>query len=251
MNIKTIPVNLIDIAEENVRKAFSFGEDNNDKLIKEHLSKFDLLQPVVVRFDQESRRYKLLIGRRRFFALHAKGEKQIPAVVTQLEGAEAEAASLFENLIRKDLSPLEKARMVKKLVDSTKSGMSGVSSRYGLPKSTISEWLSMLTLPESIQSKVETGEISSYEAIRIARKPKLVQERIVASVDAGNLQETMSDTGVKRGAPKGLMTIRVVFNPTKKLDKQIWDKLNKKAIENGLEVAEYVRTILLKHVRRV
>ena len=67
---------------------------------------------------------------------------------------------------------------------------------------------------------------------------------------AGNLQETMSDTGVKRGAPKGLMTIRVVFNPAKKLDKQIWDRLNKKAVENGLEVAEYVRTILLKHARR-
>jgi hypothetical protein len=46
------------------------------------------------------------------------------------------------------------------------------------------------------------------------------------------------------------MTIRVVFNPAKKLDKQIWDRLNKKAVENGLEVAEYVRTILLKHARR-
>ena len=157
---------------------------------------------------------------------------------------------MFENLVRKDLSPLEKARMVKKLVDSTKSGISGVSSRYGLPKSTISEWLSILTLPENIQSKVENGEISSYEAIRIARKPKLIQERIVAAADAGNLQETMSDMGVKRGAPKGLMTIRVVFNPAKKLDKQIWDRLNKKAVENGLQVAEYVRTILLKHAKR-
>ena len=157
---------------------------------------------------------------------------------------------MFENLVRKDLSPLEKARMVKKLVDSTKSGISGVSSRYGLPKSTISEWLSILTLPENIQSKVENGEISSYEAIRIARKPKLIQERIVAGADAGNLQETMSDMGVKRGAPKGLMTIRVVFNPAKKLDKQIWDRLNKKAVENGLQVAEYVRTILLKHAKR-
>ena len=156
----------------------------------------------------------------------------------------------MKTLLEKDLSPLEKARMVKKLVDSTKSGISGVSSRYGLPKSTISEWLSILTLPENIQSKVENGEISSYEAIHIARKPKLVQEKIVAAADAGNLQETMSDLGVKRGAPKGLMTIRVVFNPAKKLDKQIWDRLNKKAVENGLEVAEYVRTILLKHAKR-
>ena len=91
MKIKNIPVKMIDVANENVRKDDSFGKDDKDKLIKEHLSKFDLLQPVVVRFDNESQRYKLLIGRRRYLALSAKGERSIPAVITQLEGAEAEA----------------------------------------------------------------------------------------------------------------------------------------------------------------
>ena len=81
--------------------------------MKEHLSKFDLLQPLVVRFDTKSKRYKLLIGRRKFLALHNKGEKEIPVIATKLNGAEAEAASLFENLMRKDMSPLEKAGMVK------------------------------------------------------------------------------------------------------------------------------------------
>src|SRR3982751_193004 len=123
MKVKNIPVGLIDVAEENVRKDQAFGRDSNDQLLKQHLSKFDLLQPMVVRFDDESRRYKLLIGRRRFFALSAKGASEVPAVITELEGAEAEAASLFENLIRRDLSPIEKARMVKKLVDSTKGGL--------------------------------------------------------------------------------------------------------------------------------
>jgi ParB family chromosome partitioning protein len=101
-----------------------------------------------------------LIGRRRFFALSAKGETQIPAVVTELEGAEAEAASLFENLIRKDLSPLEKAQMVKRLVDTTRSGITGVSAKYGLPKSTVSEWLSILSLPQELQENIEKGRIT-------------------------------------------------------------------------------------------
>src|SRR5437868_14326754 len=104
MKVKTIPINMIDIADENVRKDHTFGVDEKDQLMKQHLARFDLLQPVVVRFDDESRRYKLLIGRRRYLALSAKGEREIPAVVTELEGAEAEAASLFENLIRNDLS---------------------------------------------------------------------------------------------------------------------------------------------------
>ena len=250
MKIKNIPVNMIDIANENVRKGYSFGEDDKDELIKEHLSKFDLLQPVVVRFDDESQRYKLLIGRRRYFALSAKGETKIPAVISQLEGAEAEAASLFENLIRKDLPPVEKARMVKKLIDSTKGGITAVSAKYGLPKSTVSEWLSILTLPALLQKKIEKGEITSYEAIRIARKPKHVQEKLVTAATLGKLQEEMSRVGVKRGAPRGLLTIRLVFDPRKKLDKQLWDRINEKADENGLEVTDYVRSILLKRVQQ-
>jgi ParB family chromosome partitioning protein len=251
MKIKNIPVNMIDIANENVRKDYSFGEDDDkDELIKEHLSKFDLLQPVVVRFDNDSQRYKLLIGRRRYFALSAKGERKIPAVITQLEGAEAEAASLFENVIRKDLPPVEKARMVKKLVDSTKGGITAVSAKYGLPKSTVSEWLSILTLPALLQKKLGKGEITSYEAIRIARKPKRVQEKLVTAATAGRLQEEMSRVGVKRGAPKGLLTIRLVFDPRKKPDKQLWDRINEKADENGLEVTDYVRSILLKRVQQ-
>jgi ParB family transcriptional regulator, chromosome partitioning protein len=250
MRVKNIPVSKIDIAEENVRKDHSFGDDGKDKLIKEHLSKFDLLQPVVVRFDAKSRRYKLLIGRRRFFALSAKGETRVPAVVTELEGAEAEAASLFENLIRKDLSPLEKAKMVKRLVDTTKSGITGVSVRYGLPKSTVSEWLSILSLPQLLQDGIEVGKITTYEAIMIARKPKAIQERLAEAASKGTLQETMSEVGVKRGAPRGLLTVRLVFDPRKEQDKELWEKLEKMAAREGLDVTQYAWSILARHVER-
>ncbi len=248
MKVRNIPVELIDIAEENVRKGQAFGRDSTDQLMKDHLSRYDLLQPVVVRFDDESNRYKLLIGRRRFLALSAKGALEIPAVITELEGAEAEAASLFENLVRKDLSPLEKARMVKKLVDATKGGITGASAKYGLPKSTISEWLSVLTLPPILQEKIENGEITSYEAFRIARKPE-IHDRLVAAASESRLREEMVASGVKRGAPKGLLTVRLVFDPRKKSDKRIWDRLNERAGQNGLNVTDYVRNVVAKNVQ--
>jgi ParB family transcriptional regulator, chromosome partitioning protein len=248
VKIKNIPLKLIDISEENVRKDNPFGKDSRDHLIKDHLSKFELLQPVVVRFDNVSKRYKLLIGRRRFLSLSAKGSREIPAVITEMEGAEAEAASLFENLIRKDLSPIEKAKMVKKLVDSTESGITGVSKKYGLSKSTVSEWLSILTLPEPLQQAIENGEITLYEAIQIARKPKTLQEKLVNAVSEGKLQEVMIKTGVKRGAPKGLLTVRLVFNPKKKFDKKIWEQLNEQASKNGLDLIDYVKNLLIKQL---
>ena len=248
MKVKNIPVELIDVAEENVRKDQAFGKDNNDELMKEHLSKFDLLQPVVVRFDDESRRYKLLIGRRRFFALSAKGVREVPAVITELEGAEAEAASLFENLVRKDLSPLEKARMVKKLIDSTGGGITGTSAKYGLPKSTISEWLSILRMPQVLQEQMEKGKITSYEAIRIARRPE-IHDKLMEAVAQSRLAEEMVGVGVKRGAPKGLLTVRLVFDPRKKSDRKMWERLNEKAGQSGLEVTHYVRSVIAKHLQ--
>jgi ParB family chromosome partitioning protein len=60
----------------------------------------------------------------------------------------------------------------------------------------------------------------------------------------------MSKAGVKRGAPKGLLTIRLVFDPRNRVDKDLWDRLNEYANENGLEVTQYVRTLLAKQLKR-
>lgn len=249
MKIKNIPLDLIDIAEENVRKGFPFGGNSSDDLMNKHLAKVELLQPVVVRYDNQTRRYKLLIGRRRLMALRNKGEKQIPAVITKLKGAEAEAASLFENLIRKDLSPLEKAQMVNKLVESTKSGITGVSKKYGLPKSTISEWLSILEIPKDLQKKIENGQITLYEGIKIARQPAEIQNKL-ANTDSSSLNEELINLGIKRGAPKGLLTIRLVFNPSKDMDKKLWNNLEEKAKENGNNVNDFVKKILLDYIKK-
>jgi len=119
VRVKDIPLGLIDIADENVRKNDAFGEDEEDLEFASNVQKMDLFQPVVVRYDKSSRRYKLLIGRRRFFSYKEKGEKTIPAVISTLEGAEARAASLFENMMRRDLTPLDKAQRVKDLIEIT------------------------------------------------------------------------------------------------------------------------------------
>jgi ParB family chromosome partitioning protein len=56
----------------------------------------------------------------------------------------------------------------------------------------------------------------------------------------------MQATGVKRGAPKGLLTVRLVFDPRKKSDRKIWERLNEKASQSGLEVTDYVRSIVTR-----
>jgi ParB family chromosome partitioning protein len=181
----------------------------------------------------------MLIGRRRFLSLHSKGEKEIPAVITKLKGPGAEAASLFENLIRKDLSPLEKASMVKKLVELTKSGITCVSKKYGLPKSTISEWSSILSLPGQLQERMENGEGALYEGIKIARQSSEIQDKL-AKMSSPELEEELIELGIKRGAPKGLLTIRLVFNPAKE---------EERAKDIDLDVNDLVKELILNYLK--
>ena len=65
----------------------------------------------------------------------------------------------------------------------------------------------------------------------------------------GRLQEEMAEAGVKRGAPKGLLTMRLVFDPRKKSDKLLWERLNAKAEQNGLDVTSYARSVLSRHAQ--
>lgn len=51
----------------------------------------------------------------------------------------------------------------------------------GIPKSTTSEWLSILTLPSELQKKVDQNRISDYEATQISRKSKYIHRQLVAA----------------------------------------------------------------------
>jgi ParB family chromosome partitioning protein len=140
--------------------------------------------------------------------------------------------------------------MVKKLSDSTKSGITGVSRKYGLPKSTISEWLSILTLPKQLQNKLEREEITLYEAIKIARQPKDIQNKLASTASLDSLEEEMLKVGVKRGAPKGLLTVRLVFNPSKTKDKNLWDGLEEKAKQNDTDMKDFIKEILTNYIKK-
>jgi ParB family chromosome partitioning protein len=114
----------------------------------------------------------------------------------------------------------------------------------------VSEWLSILSLPQTLQDAIEAGRITTYEAIMIARKPKAVQERLAEAASRGALQEAMSEEGVKRGAPRGLLTVRLVFDPRKEQHKELWEKLNEMAERQGLDVTQYAWSVLAKHAQK-
>jgi ParB family transcriptional regulator, chromosome partitioning protein len=64
------------------------------------------------------------------------------------------------------------------------------------------------------------------------------------------LKEELIRLGIKRGAPKGLLTVRLVFNPSKEKDRILWNSLEQKAKENGHEVNDFVKEIILNYLKK-
>jgi ParB family transcriptional regulator, chromosome partitioning protein len=54
---------------------------------------------------------------------------------------------------------------------------------------------------------------------------------------------------VKRGAPKGLLTVRLVFNPSKAKDRNLWKSLEDKAKQNGNDINDFVKEILTNYIK--
>lgn len=78
-----------------------------------------VLQPIIVR--PVGKQYEIIVGSRRFEASKRAGLKKIPAVIREMDDAEALAMSLIENVERGDLDLKEEGEAYKTLLDKVGS----------------------------------------------------------------------------------------------------------------------------------
>ncbi|WP_027481068.1 ParB/RepB/Spo0J family partition protein [Deinococcus pimensis] len=128
-----------------------------------------VLQPLLVRPVGD--RYEIVAGERRWRAAQLAGLTEVPVVVRELQDREALEIAIVENLQREDLGPLEEARAYQALADQG-LGHEGVAQAVGKSRSTVSNALRLLTLPEPVLRALEDGEISAGHARAILSKPE-------------------------------------------------------------------------------
>jgi ParB family chromosome partitioning protein len=117
-----------------------------------------LLQPVTVRKTGEL--YELIAGERRLRAVTNLGWKEIPALVRDIDDETLLVLALVENLQRADLNPIEEARGYQRLLGEFNLTHQQVADAVGKDRTTITNLLRVLTLPEVVQSAVQAGELS-------------------------------------------------------------------------------------------
>lgn len=125
-----------------------------------------LLQPITVRRKGDA--YELVAGERRLRAVTNLDWKEVPAVVRDFDDQTLLVLALVENLQRADLNPIEEARGYQRLLGEFSLTHQEVAEAVGKDRSTITNLLRVLTLPDSVQQMVEAGALSAGHARAIA-----------------------------------------------------------------------------------
>jgi ParB family chromosome partitioning protein len=122
-----------------------------------------LLHPPLVRPLSDTL-YELISGERRLRAAQLASLELIPVYVRWTSGAHSAEAALIENVQRVDLNPLEIAQALKRLMTEFKLSQELLAQRIGKKRSTIANYLRLLTLPQAIQESVSRGCITMGHA---------------------------------------------------------------------------------------
>ena len=137
-----------------------------------------VVQPIIVR-PLPGGRYQLINGERRLLASKEAGKATIPAILRTVSDEHAMEMTIVENLQRADLNPIEQARAYQRLSADFKMTQEQMAIRTGKERSSIANFLRLLKLPESIQQKVESGELTFGHARTLLALP--TAEQIVAA----------------------------------------------------------------------
>ena len=118
-----------------------------------------VVQPILVR-PLDGGRFQLIAGERRWRASQLAGKATIPAILRQVSDEQAMEITIVENLQRADLNPMEQSRAFERLSREFHMTQEQMATRTGKDRATVSNFLRLLRLPVTVQSRVESGELS-------------------------------------------------------------------------------------------
>jgi ParB/RepB/Spo0J family partition protein len=138
--------------------------------LAESIRTVGLLQAIgVVRVGD---RYRIVFGHRRYLACRYLARVEIDAqVLEQSEALEFEA-SAAENVVRRDLNPVEEARAIRHMVDARGKSVREVAAALGRSESWVRMRLEVLLWPDELVALVAQGELS----VSVAREVVLVED---------------------------------------------------------------------------
>ncbi len=208
-----------------------FNETELEEL-SESIRAHGVLQPLLVRKDDSG--YEIIAGERRYQASKIAGLEEVPVVIKDVDDQEMLQLALIENLQRSDLNPIEEAKGYRQLIKASGMTQEALSKAVSKSRSTITNSLRLLDLPQRVQNLLFEGKLTAGHARAILAVPFEEQriklaEKVVAeglSVRATENLAPLFSVGETPKAPrpvtpqsfkKAARVLRQVFNTNVKV----------------------------------
>jgi ParB family chromosome partitioning protein len=178
-----------------------------------------VIQPILVVPDGEN--YKIIVGERRWRAAQKAGLKKIPVLIRSIPLERQMEVSLIENLHREDLNPLEVAMVYKRMIEELKYSQEDIADRVGMDRTSVTNYLRLLTLPRVVQDYLAQDKISMGHA------------RALVSVDNPEFQISLAQEIVAKN-----LSVREVEQIISRLKKQPLQVYKEKKADPDLHAVE-------------
>jgi ParB family chromosome partitioning protein len=146
-----------------------------------------VIQPIVVhRIKSETSgrdRYQIIAGERRWRAAQRANLSKVPIVVKEVAVTDRKRLlemALIENIQREDLNPMEAAAGYQRLVDEFHLKQEEIAAQIGKDRTTVSNYLRLLKLPEEVRGNVASGALSMGHARALVALPAENDQRRLA-----------------------------------------------------------------------
>ncbi len=147
-----------------------FDEDALEELA-DSIRTLGLIQPITVRKEDDSR-YIIISGERRWRAPQKAGTETVPAFIREADDRTLHEMALVENIQRQDLNAMEIAISLHRLMEECDVTQDTVAARVGKKRSTVANYLRLLSLPPEVQVALKNDLISMGHAKAIAAMPE-------------------------------------------------------------------------------
>lgn len=175
----------------------NFAKEALDELAQS-IAQLGVIQPITVRktgFNQ----YEIISGERRWRAAQKAGLKTIPAYVRLADDQNMLEMALVENIQREDLDPIEIAISYRRLIEEINLTQEKLSERVGKKRSTVTNYIRLLKLPDLIQVGLRDKLISMGHARALINvEDEEVQIEIYKRIIAKELSVRQVEELVKR-----------------------------------------------------
>ena len=124
-----------------------------------------IIQPIIVRKSgNDSSKYEIIAGERRWLAAQKAGLHEVPVVVTDVDDLKSLEFAIVENVQRNDLNAIEEARGYQRLIEEFSYDQEKVAQFIGKSRSHIANFVRLLSLPEAVLKLIETKKLSPGHA---------------------------------------------------------------------------------------